>query len=189
MAQCGMRLAYPEPELSSGPIRIRRWNHDDLACVRAASSDPDIPKGTTVPARFTEDAGRAFIERQWSRNDDGQALTMAIAKADSNEAVGQIYLSLTKVDRQCRLGYWVVPAERGRGLGSAAVRLVSRWLLTETDVYRLVAEVHPDNVASIGLLDGCGFALEGTPRSWLWIDGQPHDALQYSIIRPDVVGE
>jgi len=154
---------------------------------RAASSDPDIPRGTTVPARFTDEAGRAFIERQWARNDDGQALAMAVARVDTNEAVGQIYLALTRVARQCRLGYWIVPGERRRGLCSSAVRLVGRWLLTQTDVYRLVAEVHPENAASIGLLEGCGFALEGTLRSWLWIDGEPHDALQYSLIRPDVV--
>ncbi len=184
-----MRLAYPESELSTSEIRIRRWSYDDLACVAAASADPDIPKGTTVPARFTDEAGYAFIERQWSRNDDGQALAMAIAKADSNQAIGQIFLSLTRVERQCRLGYWIVPGERGRGLASTAVRLVSGWLLTATDVYRLVAEVHPDNAASIALLEGCGFTLEGTLRSWLWIDGQPHDALQYSLIRPDLVGE
>lgn len=184
-----MQLAYPDPGLSSDVVRIRRWDFDDLDCVRAASGDPEIPKGTTVPVRYTEEAGRAFIERQWARNKDGQALAMAVARVDSNEAVGQVYLLLTRVERQCRLGYWVVPEQRRQGLGSAAVRLVSRWLLTDTDVYRLVAEVHPDNAASIRLLDRCGFTLEGTLRSWLWIDGEPHDALQYSLLRPDVVGE
>ena len=59
-------------------------------------------------------------------------------------------------------------------------------MLTETDVYRVVAEVHPDNVASIRMLEGCGFTLEGTLRSWLWIEGEVYDALQYSLIRTDV---
>ena len=184
-----MRLVYPDPDLSRDPVRLRRWSLNDLGCVRSASADPEIPKGTTVPAEFTDEAGRAFIERQWARNDDGQALAMAIAKADSNFAVGQIYLALTKVERQCRLGYWVVPGERRQGLGSAAVRLVGRWLLTQTDVYRLVAEVHPANSASARLLETSGFTREGTLRSWLWIDGEPHDAVQYSLIRTDLESE
>lgn len=139
-----------------------------------------------MPAVFTDEEGRAFIERAWSRNDDGQALALAIARAGSNEAVGHLYLGLTRVTRQCRLGYWLIPEARRQGIGTSAIRLISRWVLSETEVYRLVAEVHPDNVASRRLLDLCGFTLEGTLRSWLWIDDQPHDALQYSLLRPDL---
>lgn len=181
-----MRLEYPNPELLSETVRIRKWTYEDLGCVEAAGRDPDIPKGTTVPAVFTPEEGRAFIERAWSRNDDGQALALAIATAGTNEAVGHIYLGLTRVKRQCRLGYWIIPAARGRRLGTSAVNLISQWVLTETDVYRLVAEVHPDNTISRRLLETCGFTMEGTLRSWLWMDGQPHDALQYSLLRSDL---
>ena len=181
-----MNLVYPDPELRSATVRIRRWGYGDLDCIRAAGTDPNIPKGTTVPAQYTDEEGRAFIERAWSRNDDGQALALAIARADSNQAVGHIYLELTKVKRQCRLGYWLIPDARGRRFGSSAIDLISRWVLTETGVYRLVAEVHPDNIPSIRLLEGCGYIFEGTLRSWLWIDDEPHDALQYSLVRPDV---
>ena len=184
--QCRMDLVYPDPELRSATVRIRRWTYDDHDCIRAAGTDPDIPKGTTVPADYTHEAGRAFIERAWSRNDDGQALALAIARAESNRAIGHIYLGLTKVKRQCRLGYWLIPAARRQGLGSSAIELISSWVLTKTDVYRLVAEVHPDNTASIRLLKHCGFTLEGTLRSWLWIDDEPHDALQFSLIRTDL---
>ncbi len=181
-----MRLDYPDPDLRSAVVRIRKWTYDDLGCIEAAGTDPDIPKGTTVPVSYTDAEGRAFIERAWSRNDDGQALALAIARAESNEAVGHIYLVLTKVQRQCRLGYWLIPEARRQGFGSSAVRLIGRWVLTKTDVYRLVAEVHPDNVASRRLLEACGFTLEGTLRSWLWIDDDVHDALQYSLIRSDL---
>ncbi|MGI9607947.1 MAG: GNAT family N-acetyltransferase [Acidimicrobiales bacterium] len=184
-----MNLAYPDPELGSAISRVRPWTRDDLDCIRAAATDPEIPKGTTVPAAYTEDEGRAFIERQWSRNDDGQALALAIARGATNEAVGHLYLGLTRVARQCRLGYWLIPDARRQGIGSDAVTLASRWVLSETDVHRLVAEVHPDNAASIGLLTSCGFTLEGTLRSWLWIDDDVHDALQFSLLRTDIVDQ
>ncbi len=181
-----MHLVYPDPELRSETVRIRKWTYDDLGCIEAAGTDPDIPKGTTVPAHYTDKEGRAFIDRAWSRNADGQAIALAIARADSNEAVGHLYLGLTRVERQCRLGYWLIPDARRQGLGSSAVHLISRWVLMETDVHRLVAELHPDNVASRRLLETRGFALEGTLRSWLWIDDEVHDALQYSLIRSDL---
>ncbi len=181
-----MPLTYPDPDLRDRSLTLRRWSPDDLPCVEEASSDPDIPGGTTVPEVYSEVEGRAFIERQWSRNDDGRALALAIAAGPNGAAVGQVYLGLTQIDRECRLGYWLVPSARRRRYGSRAVRLASRWVLTETDVHRLVAEVHPDNIASRALLERCGFTREGVLRSWLWIGNEVHDAVQYSLLRTDL---
>jgi RimJ/RimL family protein N-acetyltransferase len=147
-----MPLDYPDPELQSGDVRLREWRYDDLACVEAASSDPRIPQGTTVPARYTEAEGRAFIERQWGRQTSGRGLSMAIAYRETDEAQGLVFLGLDRIRGHCDLGYWVIPTARRRGLGTEAIRLVSKWVLTETDVHRLVAQVVPDNAASVALL-------------------------------------
>ena len=64
-------LAYPDPEPTDGVVRLRPWDDGDVGCVREASADTTIPEGTTVPAVFTEEAGRAFIARQLARAEDG----------------------------------------------------------------------------------------------------------------------
>lgn len=181
-----MPLDYPDPELRSDGVRLRKWRYDDLACVEAASSDPRIPKGTTVPARYTEEEGRAFIERQWGRQTSGRGLSMAIADSETDEAKGLVFLGLGPIQGHSDLGYWVIPSARRRGLGTEAIRLVSRWVLTATDVHRLVAQVVPDNAASVALLKKCGFAEEGLLRSWLWIDDEVHDVIQVSLVRTDL---
>ena len=181
-----MPLDYPDPELVSDLVRLRRWSHDDLACVEAASTDPSIPQGTTVPARYTEEEGRAFVARQWGRRTSGQGLSLAIAAATTNEAQGLIFFGLGRIRGHCHLGYWVVPEARGQGYGTEAVRLASRWVLTETGVHRLVAEVKPDNSPSIALLRRCGFTEEGVLRSWLWIEDEVFDAIQFSLLRADL---
>jgi hypothetical protein len=43
-----MNLAYPDPELTDGVVRLRPWIDGDLDCVREAGLDPRIPAGTTV---------------------------------------------------------------------------------------------------------------------------------------------
>jgi len=50
------------PEHASFPTRA--WSLDDLPLVREASSDPYIPKITTVPADYTDHAGHAFLQGQ-----------------------------------------------------------------------------------------------------------------------------
>lgn len=159
---------------------------DDLDCIEAASTDPRIPQGTTVPAQYTEAEGRAFIERQWGRQTRGQGLSMAIAEATTDEAKGLVFLGLSRIRGHCDLGYWVIPEARQRGLGTDAVRLVSRWVLTKTEVHRLVAQVVPDNEPSLALLRRNGFVEEGLLRSWLWIEGETHDVIQFSLLRSDL---
>lgn len=186
MQQSRMPLDYPDPELHSDLVRLRKWSYDDRACIEAASSDPNIPQGTTVPAHYTDAEGRAFIERNWGRQTSGQGLSLAIADAKTNEAKGLVFLGLGRIRGHCRLGYWLIPEARGQGLGTDAIRLASRWVLLETDVHRLVAEVEPSNAASLALLRKCGFTEEGLLRSWLWIEDELFDAIQFSLLRSDL---
>lgn len=159
----------------------------DLACVEAASKDPEIPRGTMVPARYSEKEGRAWIERQWSRQSNRQGLSLAIADPETDEAKGLVYLGLGRIEGHCELWYWLIPDARGQGLGTAAIRLVSRWVLSRTGVYRLVALVEPHNLASCALLRKCGFTEEGLLRSYLRFDDGVFDALSFSLLTSDLV--
>ena len=125
----GMALPYPDPELGSSLVRLRRWSYDDLPCVEEASTDPDIPRGTTVPAEYTDEAGRAWIDRQWSRQTDGQGLSLAIVEQTSGLAVGLVFLGLRQPEGQCEIGYWLVRVH-GR-VRTEAVGLASRWVLEQ----------------------------------------------------------
>jgi RimJ/RimL family protein N-acetyltransferase len=181
-----VRLDYPDPELRSGLVHLRKWAYEDLPCIAAASTDPRIPQGTTVPATYTEAEGRAFIERQWGRQTSGQGLSLAIAEAASGEAKGLVFLGLDRIRGHCNLGYWIIPEARRQGLGTEAILLVSRWVLTETEIHRLVAQVVPDNEPSLALLRRCGFTEEGLLRAWLWIEDETHDVIQFSLLASDL---
>ena len=93
-----MDLTYPETELRSETVRIRKWTYGDLRCIEAAGTDPEIPQGTTIPAVYTEAEGRAFIGMSATLMDEVvvESGALAIARADTNEAVGHIYLGLTE---------------------------------------------------------------------------------------------
>jgi ribosomal-protein-alanine N-acetyltransferase len=90
----GMSAALIVPTLAAGSFRLRPFTLADVEVVREASSDSRIPLITTVPAVFTEDEGRRFIERQWSRAEQGTGYSFAIADAVTDRAVGQAGLWL-----------------------------------------------------------------------------------------------
>lgn len=183
---CVMALSYPTPDLEASRVQLRKWSHDDLDCVAEAATDPEIPRGTTVPAQYTEAAGREWIERQWSRQTSGEGLSLAVVDLETGDAVGLVYLGLRRPEGHCELGYWLVPSARGRRLGAEAVRLASRWVLRETDVYRLYAHVVPTNAPSLAVMRACGFTREGVLRSYLRYPDAVFDVVSFSLLDTDL---
>jgi ribosomal-protein-alanine N-acetyltransferase len=100
----------------------------DLDVIREASADPLIPLITTVPAAFTEDEGRRFIERQWSLAEQGTGYSFAIVDGVTDRAVGQAGLWLRSISEgRASVGYWVAGSARGRHAAGFAVRALAQW--------------------------------------------------------------
>ncbi len=66
-------------------------------------------------------------------------------------------ISCFKLDGQDAVGYWIAREHWGRGIASAALRL----LLEEVAVRPLYARAARHNVASIRVLERCGFKITG----------------------------
>jgi RimJ/RimL family protein N-acetyltransferase len=172
--------------LTDGTVVLRKWEETDLGCVEEGSRDPDIPAGTTVPATFTPAEGLAWIERQWGRREHGEGLSLAVADADSHEALGNINLLFRRQPDTAEIGYWLIPRARGRGRGSRAIALLSHWAVTDGGLARVEALVLPDNMASRRVLEKAGFRPEGRLRSYLVVDRRRADALIYSLLANDI---
>ena len=173
-------LAYPEPALGDDVVRLRPWGRGDLATVAEASRDPYIPKVTTVPTPYSKRAGERWLERQAARSGGGEALSLAIAEASTDEAVGALVLG-HRGEGLYGLGYWLVRQARGRGLASRAVALASAWALARPGVAELEALVEPWNVASCRVAERAGFRREGLLRGEISIAGRQADVIRYVL--------
>lgn len=179
-------LAYPDPPLSDEAVGLRPWTHGDLPCVKAATEDPRIPEGTTLPPIYSPDEGRAWVERQWERRDSGEGISLALVDSETDCAVGAVVVLLRPQPGTAGIGYWLLHHVRGRGLASRAVDLTSRWALTDGGLARVEALVEVDNTASQRLLERVGFHREGHLRSYLILRGRRVDAFIYSLLSSDL---
>ena len=171
----GNRIPYPAPELRDGVVRLRRWEHRDIECVRVAATDPRIPQGTTVPAVFSPAAASAFIERQWGRQTSGEGVSLAIEDDAAGTAVGLV-VAVPGRSRRGRDRVLGRPACSRPAYAGRAVALLTPWLLDGTAT-RVEAFVEPDNVASRRTLEACGFRQDGVRAAYL--DGE-RDVVVYS---------
>jgi ribosomal-protein-alanine N-acetyltransferase len=181
-----MCAALVVPILVAGPFRLRPFMLSDLDVVREAATDSLIPLITTVPAIFTEDEGRSFIERQWSRAGQGTGYSFAIADAVTDRAVGQAGLWLRNISEgRASVGYWVVPSGRGRRAATFALGALAWWAQHELQIPRLELYVEPWNTASIRAAERVGFQREGLLRSWQEVGGERKDMFMYARLCTD----
>lgn len=131
---------------------------------------------------------RAEVERQLL--DEGAALT-ELGRRDAfrwfvrlGEAlVGNVSMRVNTLMGFAEIAYGVDEAFHGRGIGTAAVRLLVDKAFSETTLRRLVAFVHDENLPSLKLLDRLGFAREGVLREHYVIRGQPANEVVFGLLR------
>jgi [ribosomal protein S5]-alanine N-acetyltransferase len=173
------------PELRDESVVLRAFTPADVDLVRRAASDPYIPTITSVPARYSDKEGTAFIERQHARAQGGHGYPLVIAEAgDPACGIGSIGLWLREIDSgRASIGYWLVPAARGKKLATAALRLVTTFAFDVLAIPRLHLFVEPWNAASARTAELAGFTSEGLLRGWERIDGEQRDAVSYVLLR------
>jgi len=177
-----MPVRYPDPLLADGTLTLRPWSFDDLDSVREAGTDPSIPNNTTVPSRWSAEAGHDFIARQLRRVEVGDGISLAMHAVELDRAVGLISMMLRPQPGVIGLGYWVVPSARRNGFARRAVTLAADWAIGPGGFARIEAWVEPHNHVSLSLLLATDFELEGRLRSFLVFGDSRSDALVYSRI-------
>lgn len=176
-------VPIPSSPLDDGVVVLRPWRLDDVGCIEATTHDPRLAADTTLPTEFTIADGEAFIRGQWARVPDGRGLSLAIARVDTDEAVGSIVSMLRPQPAVSGVGYWVVPGARGRGYAGAAVRLMADWSVSVGGCDRLEAWIRPDNDHSQRVVAAAGFEMEGLLRAFLPLGDGRQDMQVWSRIR------
>jgi RimJ/RimL family protein N-acetyltransferase len=172
-------------DLTAGSFRLRRWRTDDVDAVWAALQDADIRlwNGGGVTSR----AGAAALVGGRSDWSSGDHASWAVEDASTAELVGSV--SLHSIDREqndAEIGYWTVPAARGRGVAAAAVDAACRWGFRTLPIDRIELCHAVENPASGRVAEKAGFTLEGRlRRSYRYGDGVKHDELLWARLADD----
>jgi RimJ/RimL family protein N-acetyltransferase len=181
-----LELPVPDPPLSDGTIRLRRWRTEDVPAVVAACEDPSIARfSPVIPYPFTEADARSWLQTQEPARIAGESLDLAVTSAASDEILGAIGLGDLRLTlRVACVGYWLAPQARGHGHMTAAVRLLASWAFDALGLARLELTTDPENVASQRVAQRCGFRREGELRSHMFVlhSGERRDSLVYGLL-------
>lgn len=163
-------------ELTTPRLTLRSARADDLAAMHAVLSDPRATHWWSTPPHETLDQTRAWLDRMIARGPDHPDLVIEL----DGRVIGKAgFYALPDV------GYILHPDAWGRGLAGEAVAAVIDHVLRTRDFETLTADVDPENLASIRLLERLGFVRSGFAERTLNVGGVWKDSLYYSLSRAD----
>jgi len=162
-------IPAPDPPLSDGVVTLRPWHEDDVdALVACLDGEQEIARWLdAIRQPYRETEARSWLEHSSSAWQEGTSAPFAVTDATTSELVGSVGFGwVGERDQQVgEIGYWMRREARGRGLTTRAVRLVSKWALTELGWERLQLRADEENLPSQRVAEKAGFTREGVLRS------------------------
>jgi ribosomal-protein-alanine N-acetyltransferase len=155
-------------------VVLRDWRQDDADWYAAAVRDPEIQRFTTEPETLTAGQVRAAIAALHERQDQ---VGFVICDAATGQRLGNIALRLMGPTGE--MSYWVAAHGRGRGVATAALRLLSAWALTTLGLSELRLWCHADNVPSRRVAERAGYRRARQRDGERTVNGQTWPVVSY----------
>jgi RimJ/RimL family protein N-acetyltransferase len=170
-------------------VTLRPFREPDLPFLERLGSDPSVT-GRYVWAGFRDPRLRRL---RWEKDGYVASDSAALAVAGKDPGSGQeAVLGIASWEARDRggppggcyeIGLALLPECRGRGLGTAAHRLMVRHLFHCTLAHRLEAQTDADNIAEQRALERAGFLREGVLKGARFREGAWRDMLIYGLTR------
>ena len=147
--------------------------------LRAVRRRRSLHKGLVSPPGDLE-AYSKYVRALRQRNRVG----FVVIQEGSEELAGVINVSeiVLGAFRSAYLGYYAFVPFAGRGLMRKGMRMVIDHCFRELKLHRLEANIQPENVRSVTLVQGLGFQKEGYSPRYLKVCGKWKDHERWAIL-------
>lgn len=175
--------------LHTARLLLRPFAPSDAGAVLRACQDPLIVRWTQVPTPYTAQHAEDFVSTvsttAWATGTD--ALFAVVDRQDGEllASVG-LHFARGRDEREGEVGFWCVPAARGRGVVAEAIAAIARWGFADCGLERLAWLAGVGNHASWRAAEKAGFHREGTLRGYLLHRGERVDAWVGSLLPADL---
>lgn len=154
------------PSILSPRLTLRPFMVDDVSPLHGIYQEDDVlkyfPGSNNPPVESVE----RFVRRQdthWQENGFGN---WAISLAGEREIIGWAGLQYLPELEEIEVGYLLARSFWGQGLATEAALLSVNFGFEEINLDHMIALVHPENSASLNVVNKCGFDYVETISLW-----------------------
>ncbi|MET9255637.1 GNAT family N-acetyltransferase [Streptomyces sp. NPDC003717] len=164
------------PEPRGLGLHLRPWDaadEGDQETWLRGYLDPDFQRWNTPLTVWTDLKGaRESLRGRAKDAAAGTSASFRISDEETGAPLGHIGVNEINLPlKLARVGYWVLPEARGRGVATRALLLASRWAFAELGLHRLELGHATGHDASCKVAERCGYAYEGTMREAMFAEG------------------
>lgn len=164
-------------------IYLRLMEEADTDLIIAWRNREDVRRNFIYREPFTRQGHENWVNTMIR---PGRAVQIIIVDSADDTPLGSVYIR--DIDRghlKAEYGIFIgVPQARGRGIGTAAARLMLRYCFEEEGLHRIYLRVLAGNRQAIRSYEKAGFVREGCLREDVCIDGEFYDIVWMAAIRP-----
>jgi [ribosomal protein S5]-alanine N-acetyltransferase len=166
------------PTLRTPRLVLRQLRLSDAPSLHVALSDKANMRWWSSGEHRTVAETKDYIV--WNAREGEGHLCWAITQGN-DEALGWVIL-IPKREGVQEIGYILRPDHAGRGLAREAVWAAVGYGFSTLGLRRIMADIDPENAASIRLVEALGFSLEGHLRDEWETHIGIRDSLIYAIL-------
>ena len=171
MDECSSEYKKPnlqgtEP-ITTERLNLRKFKEYDVESFFKWANDSEVLK--YFPVKPPENMSEAHdMIRCWrGQYSEPDYLKWCIAKAETNQAIGEISASIDVATSTAEIEYALWQRMRGHGYVAEALSEVIKYLHDNVGVHRVIAQINTENTASIRTAEKAGMELEGIMKDAL----------------------
>jgi RimJ/RimL family protein N-acetyltransferase len=175
------------PHLIGEAIILREYRREDLVSMREWCNDPEITQYLSDAFLYPHTLNGTETYLNTMLEGASEQKGFVIADRLTELYIGQIDLfHIDWKNRFAEMGMVIGSAElHNQGIGSAAIRLLQRFVFEELNLNRLQLEVHDFNTRAIRCYTKCGFREEGRLRNKHFSRGKYSDIVCMAVLQEE----
>lgn len=166
-------------------IYLRLMTYEDTDLIVKWRNSDAVRRNFIYQALFTREGHEHWIK---TKVETGEVVQTIICDSHTDMPLGSVYIrDIDRQNNKAEYGIFIGEAQaRGRGIGTAAAKLMLRYCFEEAKLHRIYLRALSDNEQAIGSYEKAGFVKEGYLRDDVCIDGQYRDIVWMAAVNPDL---
>ncbi len=154
------------PVMESKRLVLRGITVEDAKDLYNYYSDDEVTQYMNINSLDDEEQGKELISGMQSRYEKKEIIPWGITFKGENRLIGTCYLSDFSMGGIATLGYDLSKRHWNVGIMTESLKSVIAFGFYQMGLHRIQSLVHPENIASIELLEKLDFINEGYLREY-----------------------